>query len=184
MTHINITLLSIIFQVASSLWFPTCSPHTFHSPTHVILLYLNSLIIFSKKYISWSTSVYNFLNCPITSSLSGPDIFIRILFSPTPTTCVLPLRSETMFYICMKQLAKIINYVISSSGNKQQEVNVSDWTSPESPKFNRLLIFSCMRYRFSITLSIIFITHKKSCMITPGIKRRILLHKRIKLGMF
>jgi len=44
-------------------------------PTNPFLLDLITLIILSEKYKSWSSSLWNFLKYPVTSSLSGTNTF-------------------------------------------------------------------------------------------------------------
>jgi hypothetical protein len=43
------------------------------------------LIIFGEEYKILSSSLYNFIYSPVTSSLFGPNILLRTLFSNTPS---------------------------------------------------------------------------------------------------
>jgi hypothetical protein len=52
-------------------------------PTHLSLLYVSILITLGEEYKSCSTSLYSYLNLPITSYLFGPNILLSTLFSKT-----------------------------------------------------------------------------------------------------
>jgi hypothetical protein len=52
-------------------------------PISPSLIYLIILTIFGEEYKRWSTSLRNFPQPPVTSSLFGPNILPRILFSET-----------------------------------------------------------------------------------------------------
>ena len=94
--HINIILPS---SPTSSKWPLTMgSPHknlvcTSHSPiraacpAHLIRLDLMTPVIFGEEYRSWSSSVCSLLHSPVTSSLLGPNIFLRALFWNTISLC-------------------------------------------------------------------------------------------------
>jgi hypothetical protein len=53
----------------------------------LILLYLIILIILRRGYKSRSSSLSNILHSPVTSSLFGPNILLRTLFSNTLSLC-------------------------------------------------------------------------------------------------
>ena len=58
-------------------------PHTCCMSNPLILLDLITLTIFSEQYRSLNSSIYSFLQSPVTSSLLGPNILFNALFSNT-----------------------------------------------------------------------------------------------------
>jgi hypothetical protein len=56
-------------------------------PAHLIPLHLITLIIFSEAYKLQSSSLCSLLQPPATSSLLGPNILLRMLFSNTLNPC-------------------------------------------------------------------------------------------------
>jgi hypothetical protein len=67
----------------------TLLSHTCHMPRppHSPWLDLTCLMISENEYKLWSSSLCNFLHSPATSSLLGPNILLRTLFSNTLSLC-------------------------------------------------------------------------------------------------
>jgi hypothetical protein len=77
--------------------FPTKTLYTFLSsamlstcPARLNVLDLICLIMFGEEYIIRSSSLCNYLQSPVNSSLFGPNILIKTLFSNTLSLCSSP----------------------------------------------------------------------------------------------
>jgi len=74
--------------------------HTCYVPHPVTLLELITLIIFGEEYILQASSLCNFLQSSITSSLLGPNNIFNTLFSNI-LIHILPLGQEIEFHTYM-----------------------------------------------------------------------------------
>jgi hypothetical protein len=89
-THLRLGLSSGPFPSG----FPTNTLYAFFCyliratcPAHLILPDFIFLIIHCEEYKVWSSSLCSFLQPPVTSSLSGPNILLNTLFSNTLSLC-------------------------------------------------------------------------------------------------
>ena len=85
-THLLLGLPSSLFPSG----FPTKTLYTPHSPhlsatcpAHLILLDFITHTILGEEYKSFSSSLCNLLHSPVTSSLLGPKILLKTMFSNT-----------------------------------------------------------------------------------------------------
>jgi hypothetical protein len=69
------------------LYAPLTSPMRATCPSHLILLAVITLTILGEEYKPCSSSLYSFLQPPVTSSLLGPNIQLSTLFSDTLNLC-------------------------------------------------------------------------------------------------
>jgi hypothetical protein len=56
-------------------------------PTHLILVYFISRLIFVEQYVSWTSSLCSLLQFLVTWSLLDPDVFLSTLLLDTLSLC-------------------------------------------------------------------------------------------------
>ena len=89
-SHLHLSLPSGLFLSGiptKSLYAPLQSSKRATCPACLFLLDLVTRIIFGEEYISLSSSLCSFLHSPVTSSLLGPNMPLRTLFSYTLSLC-------------------------------------------------------------------------------------------------
>ena len=85
---------------------PLSSPILATCPAHLILLDFITRTILGEELKSFSSSLYNLLNFPVTSSLLGPYILLKPS-SQTPSASFPPAMSATKFHTHTKQQEKL-----------------------------------------------------------------------------
>ena len=85
-SHLRLGLPSALFLSdfpTETLYIPLFSPVRATCPASLILIDLIIRKIFGEQYRSLSSSLCRFLHSPVTSSLLGPNILLKPLFSDT-----------------------------------------------------------------------------------------------------
>jgi hypothetical protein len=83
--------LSLLFRFSKILYEFLISHMRATIPAHLILLNLFTLI---EVYKLWSSTLCSPFQPPATSSLAGPNVFLRTLFSNTLNLCSLSVRDH------------------------------------------------------------------------------------------
>ena len=85
-TYLRLGLPSGLFPsgfLTKTLYTPLSSPIRAICPAHLILLYFITRTILGEEYKSFSSSLCNLLNSPVTSSLLGPNILLNSTYTCT-----------------------------------------------------------------------------------------------------
>ena len=80
-THLRLGLPSSLFPSGfptKTLHTPLSSPIRATCPAHLIILYFITRTILGEQYKSFSSSLCNLLHSPVTSSLPGPNILLKL----------------------------------------------------------------------------------------------------------
>jgi len=85
-THLRLGLPSGLFPSGfptKTLCTPLSSPIRATCPAHLILLHFITRTILGEQYKSFSSSLFNHIHSPVTSSHLGPNILLNTMFSNT-----------------------------------------------------------------------------------------------------
>jgi hypothetical protein len=150
---------------------------------HVTYLDLIYLMIFGEVYKLWSSSLCNFLNSPVTSSLLGQNILLRSLFSNTLSLCSsLNVRDQVSRpYKTTGRIMVLYSYILTFKLLDSRKAK--DWTEYQQAfsEFDLFFIFSWMQsWPVSILLKYLnFATSSNSKQLGTALTDQNFMHESI-----
>ena len=126
---------------------PLLSPTRAACPFRPILIYLITQILFDEAYRSWSSSLWSLLHSPVTSSLLGPNILLKTLFSNT-LSLRSPLNVTDQDSQNNRQNYSSVYFNIYIFGQRDGKQNILQQMTPIIPWLPSALISSRMQFWF------------------------------------
>jgi hypothetical protein len=110
--HLRISSWLLPFGFPTNILYAFISPICAKFPAYFIFLDLIILIIKGQEYKLWSSSLYSFLQSPVTSSLFGPNILLSTLFSNTLSLSFYILSINGSTSLCWDFVGRFFSFLI------------------------------------------------------------------------